>query len=82
VDEPGVRRLARRPECQHNVRTLVNQSSDEALRHPKLIHRQNGRAALAEQCQRCLLEHLIRHVQGSLRQYGRAETCATSTPPP
>ncbi|MFF4344911.1 FxsB family cyclophane-forming radical SAM/SPASM peptide maturase [Kitasatospora sp. NPDC001540] len=30
-------------------------SFDEVLRHPKLLHRQYGKAALADQCQRCPL---------------------------
>ncbi|MFF2128598.1 FxsB family cyclophane-forming radical SAM/SPASM peptide maturase [Streptomyces olivochromogenes] len=34
---------------------VFNQSFDEALRHPKLMHRQYGKAALAEQCQSCPL---------------------------
>ncbi|MGW7365604.1 FxsB family cyclophane-forming radical SAM/SPASM peptide maturase [Streptomyces sp. NPDC054841] len=31
------------------------QSFDDVLQHPKLLHRQYGRAALAEKCQRCPL---------------------------
>ncbi|MEV6544470.1 hypothetical protein [Streptomyces sp. NPDC051665] len=90
---------------------VFNQSFDEALRHPKLMDRQYGKAALAEQCQSCPLvdvcgggylphrfsaergyrdpsvywedlEHLIRHVQGSLRQHGWDDIYASSTPPP
>ncbi|MFD9280825.1 FxsB family cyclophane-forming radical SAM/SPASM peptide maturase [Streptomyces mirabilis] len=90
---------------------VFNQSFDEALRHPKLMHRQYGKAALAEQCQSCPLvdvcgggylphrfstgrgyrnpsvycadlEHLIRHVQGSLRQHGWDDTYASTAPPP
>lgn len=90
---------------------VFHQSFDEALRHPKLMHRQYGKDALAEQCQNCPLvdvcgggylphrfsaergyrnpsvycadlEHLIRHVQGSLRQHGWDDIYASSTPPP
>lgn len=75
------------------------ESFDQAIRHPKLLHRQRGKAALADECQKCSLvdvcgggyhphrfsaargyqnpsvycadlEHLIRHVQGSLRRHG------------
>jgi uncharacterized protein len=78
---------------------VLRHSFDEALSHPKLLHRQHGKDALAEQCRACPLvdvcgggylphrfseaqgyrnpsvycadlEHLIRHVQGSLRQHG------------
>ncbi|WP_159327201.1 FxsB family cyclophane-forming radical SAM/SPASM peptide maturase [Streptomyces tendae] len=78
---------------------VLRHSFDEALSHPKLLHRQHGKEALAEQCRACPLvdvcgggylphrfseaqgyrnpsvycadlEHLIRHVQGSLRQHG------------
>ncbi|WP_269859395.1 FxsB family cyclophane-forming radical SAM/SPASM peptide maturase [Streptomyces sp. RPT161] len=78
---------------------IANHNFDQALRHPKLQHRQYGITALAEKCQNCALvdvcgggylphrfsatdgyrnpsvyctdlEHLIRHVQNSLRQHG------------
>ncbi|MGR3931673.1 FxsB family cyclophane-forming radical SAM/SPASM peptide maturase [Streptomyces sp. BRA346] len=78
---------------------LLNQSFDQTMHHPKLRHRHDGKAALADQCQDCPLvevcgggylphrysaargyrnpsvycadlEYLIRHVQGSLREYG------------
>ncbi|MFJ9713397.1 hypothetical protein [Streptomyces sp. NPDC101234] len=77
---------------------VLHHSFDEALSHPKLLHRQHGRNALAEECRTCPLvdvcgggylphrfsaargyqnpsvycadlEYLIRHVQGSLREY-------------
>ncbi|MCX4550389.1 FxsB family cyclophane-forming radical SAM/SPASM peptide maturase [Streptomyces sp. NBC_01500] len=34
---------------------VIKDSFDEALHHPKLLHRQYGKAALAEQCQSCPL---------------------------
>ncbi|WP_128375301.1 FxsB family cyclophane-forming radical SAM/SPASM peptide maturase [Streptomyces cavernae] len=78
---------------------VLRHSFDEALSHPKLLHRQHGKEALAEQCRACPLvdvcgggylphrfseaqgyrnpsvycadlEHIIRHVQNSLRQHG------------
>ncbi|MFD9435988.1 FxsB family cyclophane-forming radical SAM/SPASM peptide maturase [Streptomyces sp. NPDC060002] len=90
---------------------VFSHSFDEALRHPKLMHRQHGKAALAEQCQSCPLadvcgggylphrfstgsgyrnpsvycadlEHLIRHVQDSLREHGWDDTYASTAPPP
>ncbi|MFE1936521.1 FxsB family cyclophane-forming radical SAM/SPASM peptide maturase [Streptomyces sp. NPDC059474] len=78
---------------------LFDSSFDEVMRHPKLLHRHDSKAALAEKCQSCPLvevcgggylphrfsagrgyrnpsvyctdlEHLIRHIQDSLRQHG------------
>ncbi|WP_257232120.1 hypothetical protein [Streptomyces sp. Rer75] len=34
---------------------LLTQSFDQTMRHPKLRHRHDGKAALAEQCQGCPL---------------------------
>lgn len=34
---------------------LLSQSFDETVRHPKLLHRHDGKAALAEKCQSCPL---------------------------
>ncbi|MEU8822782.1 FxsB family cyclophane-forming radical SAM/SPASM peptide maturase [Streptomyces sp. NPDC048636] len=34
---------------------LLSQSFDETVRHPKLMHRHDGKAALAEKCQSCPL---------------------------
>lgn len=34
---------------------VFNESFDEAIHHPKLLHRQNGRSALASQCRSCPL---------------------------
>jgi uncharacterized protein len=34
---------------------VYNESLDEAIHHPKLLHRQHGKNALAEQCQSCPL---------------------------
>ncbi|WP_329462076.1 FxsB family cyclophane-forming radical SAM/SPASM peptide maturase [Streptomyces sp. NBC_01431] len=34
---------------------VYNESLDEAIHHPKLLHRQHGKSALAEQCQSCPL---------------------------
>ncbi|MCX4785436.1 FxsB family radical SAM/SPASM domain protein [Streptomyces sp. NBC_01221] len=36
-------------------RDVFSRSFDDVLRHPKLLHRQYGRAALAEKCQSCPL---------------------------
>ncbi|MER6313631.1 FxsB family cyclophane-forming radical SAM/SPASM peptide maturase [Streptomyces sp. NPDC001581] len=36
-------------------RDVFSQSFNEVLHHPKLLHRQNGKAALADQCQNCPL---------------------------
>ncbi|MFF5704590.1 FxsB family cyclophane-forming radical SAM/SPASM peptide maturase [Streptomyces sp. NPDC012794] len=36
-------------------RDVFSQSFDEVLHHPKLLHRQNGKTALADQCQSCPL---------------------------
>ncbi|MEU6019157.1 FxsB family cyclophane-forming radical SAM/SPASM peptide maturase [Streptomyces sp. NPDC047515] len=36
-------------------RDVFSQSFDDVLRHPKLLHRRYGRAALAEKCQSCPL---------------------------
>ncbi|MGW0824707.1 FxsB family cyclophane-forming radical SAM/SPASM peptide maturase [Streptomyces sp. NPDC002845] len=83
---------------------------DEAALHPKLLHRQFGKDALAEQCQSCPLvevcgggylphrfssargyrnpsvyctdlDHLIRHVQGSLRRHGWELRASAPSPP-
>ncbi|MEW2300039.1 FxsB family cyclophane-forming radical SAM/SPASM peptide maturase [Streptomyces sp. NPDC006655] len=89
---------------------VLRHSFDEALSHPKLLHRQHGRNALAEECRACPLvdvcgggylphrfsaargyrnpsvycadlEYLIRHVQGSLREYGwNPQTGAAASP--
>ncbi|MFE9571078.1 FxsB family cyclophane-forming radical SAM/SPASM peptide maturase [Streptomyces sp. NPDC006692] len=34
---------------------VYNESLDEAIHHPKLLHRQHGKSALAEECQSCPL---------------------------
>ncbi|GAA1151469.1 MULTISPECIES: FxsB family cyclophane-forming radical SAM/SPASM peptide maturase [Streptomyces violaceusniger group] len=89
---------------------LFNTPFDEAMRHPKLMHRHDSRAALAEKCQSCPLvevcgggylphrfsagrgyrnpsvycadlEHLIRHIQDSLRQHGWNASTSTAPPP-
>ncbi|WP_327262945.1 FxsB family radical SAM/SPASM domain protein [Streptomyces sp. NBC_01232] len=36
-------------------RDVFSQSFNEVLHHPKLLHRQNGKAALADKCQSCPL---------------------------
>ncbi|MFD8462281.1 FxsB family cyclophane-forming radical SAM/SPASM peptide maturase [Streptomyces antimycoticus] len=89
---------------------LFSTPFDEAMRHPKLLHRHDSRAALAEKCQSCSLvevcgggylphrfsagrgyrnpsvycadlEHLIRHIQDSLRQHGWNAPAPASPPP-
>jgi radical SAM/SPASM domain FxsB family protein len=90
---------------------VFSESFDAAVHHTKLQHRQHGRDALAEQCQRCPLlavcgggylphrfsaahgyrnasvycadlEHLILHVQDSLRRHGWSLRHSALSPPP